>query len=81
MQAYMKSRCRTTACRRRVFRRVCKQVFADVELPSEADWQRQVLAIWRGAEFREERYAAIELAAGVAPTGFRRLMRCRCTRR
>lgn len=42
-------------------RALCKQVFADLAWTDGAAWQAEVLAIWRGAGFREERYAAIEL--------------------
>jgi 3-methyladenine DNA glycosylase AlkD len=46
-------------------RAVCKKVFEDYSADEQRDgdlWQRDVLAIWRGASHREERYAAIELA-------------------
>ena len=62
-------------------RAVFKQVFADVELPSAAVWQREALTIWRGAEFREERYAAINLAGLRRQPRSRRSTRSRCTRR
>lgn len=38
-----------------------KAVFAGIDWPDSAAWQRDVLTIWRGAAFREERYAAIAL--------------------
>ena len=66
MQAYMKSSTPYHGVPTPKLRVVCKQVFADVELPSAEAWRRQVLALWRGAAFREERYAAINL------TGLRR---------
>lgn len=62
MQAYMKSSMPYHGVPAPALRPVCKQIFADVELPSAAAWQREVLAIWRAAEYREERYAAIELS-------------------
>ena len=43
-------------------RSVCKRVFADHPLASCGEWQSEVLELWRGAKFREERYAAMELA-------------------
>jgi 3-methyladenine DNA glycosylase AlkD len=43
-------------------REIFRRVFAGVELPSAAAWRALVLHLWRGAEFREERYAALHLA-------------------
>ena len=62
MQAYMKSSMPYHGVPTPASRAVFKQVFADVDLPSADVWQREVLTIWRGAEFREERYAAINLS-------------------
>ena len=42
-------------------RAICKAVFAAHPVTGAAAWRRDVLAIWRGAKFREERYAAIGL--------------------
>ena len=42
-------------------RAICKRAFAAHPLEDAAAWRKDVLAIWRGARFREERYAAIEL--------------------
>ena len=47
----------------KTLRAVCKRVFAVRPLPAAAAWRRDVLVVWRGAKFREERYAAIELTA------------------
>ena len=62
MQAYMKSAMPYYGVSAPALRAVCKAVFADVEFATAAEWQAQVLEIWRGARFREERYAAIGLA-------------------
>jgi 3-methyladenine DNA glycosylase AlkD len=62
MQAYMKSSMPYHGVPIPILRAVCKQVLADLVLPSAEAWQARVLAIWRGAQFREERYAAIELS-------------------
>ena len=43
------------------WRAVCRAAFRDIAWPGAAAWRRQVLRIWRQAEFREERHAAIEL--------------------
>ncbi|MGA3048655.1 MAG: DNA alkylation repair protein [Terracidiphilus sp.] len=62
MQAYMKSTMPYHGVSTPLFRRVCKAAFADVEFATATEWQTQVLEIWRGAHFREERYAALYLA-------------------
>jgi 3-methyladenine DNA glycosylase AlkD len=51
MQAYMKSSMPYHGVPAPALRALCKRVFADVELPSAAAWQRQVLAIWRAPRF------------------------------
>jgi 3-methyladenine DNA glycosylase AlkD len=82
MQAYMKSTMPYHGVPAPALRVVCKRVFTDLELPSADTWQREALAIWRGARFREERYAAIELTAACAgPIASRRSTSSRCTRR
>ncbi|MFY9855246.1 MAG: DNA alkylation repair protein [Terracidiphilus sp.] len=62
MQAYMKSAMPYHGVSAPLLRKVCISVFADVQFASAADWQMQVLEIWRNARFREERYAALHLA-------------------
>jgi 3-methyladenine DNA glycosylase AlkD len=42
-------------------RAICRRVFAKHPVAGAAAWRRDVLAVWRGARFREERYAAIGL--------------------
>ncbi len=63
MAAYMKSVMPflgvTSVPRRNALRRV----FREHRLESAPEWRRAVLALWREAEYREERYAAIELAS------------------
>ncbi len=39
-----------------------REVFASYPFASAAAWREEVLALWRGAEVREERYAAIQLS-------------------
>ena len=69
MQAYAKSDLPFLGVTAVPLRRVCREVFAELDLPSSAAWRRAVLALWRGARYREERYCAIEL------TGVRRFDR------
>ena len=63
MQAYMKSEMPFHGVGAKPFRATCKRAFAKVALPDAETWRREVLALWRGARFREERYAAVELCA------------------
>jgi len=62
MQAYMKSTMPYRGVRMPELRAISKSVFAEHPLSSCDEWQAEVLALWRGAKFREERYAAMELA-------------------
>jgi len=62
MQAYMKSTMPYRGVRMPELRAISKSVFAEHPLASCDEWQAEVLALWRGAKFREERYAAMELA-------------------
>jgi 3-methyladenine DNA glycosylase AlkD len=54
-------------------RAALKPIFADLHWPDSAAWQRDVLTIWHGADFREERYAALELTGAKAAKRFQRL--------
>lgn len=62
MQSYMKSAQPFHGVGAPRLRAICKQVFAEHPVTEAGAWRRDVLAVWRGARFREERYAAIELA-------------------
>ena len=62
MQAYMKSVMPYHGVPTPQGRLIFKTVFADMPFTSAARWQAQVLALWRKARFREERYAALHLA-------------------
>ena len=44
------------------FRRACRDVFAGHPLASASEWRAVIQALWREDRFREERYAALELA-------------------
>jgi 3-methyladenine DNA glycosylase AlkD len=63
MQAYMKSAMPYHGIRMADLRAACKRVFDQHPPTSCEEWQAAVLELWRGAKFREERYAAMELAA------------------
>ncbi|MEU4831861.1 DNA alkylation repair protein [Streptosporangium sp. NPDC023615] len=65
MQAYMKSEMPFLGVQAAPRRAALRRVFAEYPVDAAYAWQEATLALWRGAEYREERYAAIEL------TGFR----------
>ncbi len=62
MQAYMKSAMPYLGVSAVPLRQVCRELFKDLTWNgASAIGRRTCSRIWRGAEFREERYAAIEL--------------------
>jgi len=61
MQSYMKSAMPYLGVPSPEMRRVARGLFATYLLPSAEEWRQDVLALWRGAQFREERYVALEL--------------------
>jgi 3-methyladenine DNA glycosylase AlkD len=61
MQAYMKSEMPYLGIQAVPFRKATKGVLAAHPLDSFKDWRDTALALWRGAGYREERYAVIEL--------------------
>jgi 3-methyladenine DNA glycosylase AlkD len=60
-QAYMKSAMPFHGVGAVPLRAICRRAFAAHPVTDAASWRKDVLAVWRGARFREERYAAIEL--------------------
>ncbi len=72
-QAYMKSAMPFLGVSAVPLRRVCKAVFGGLRYADAAAWHADVLAIWRAARFREERYAAIELTGIRAAAAFQRM--------
>lgn len=73
MQAYMKSAMPYLGVQTPPLRRVCRDVFAAHPLTSIEEWRETVLALWCGARYREERYAAIALTGDRRYQGFQRL--------
>lgn len=73
MQAYMKSAMPYLGVSAVPRRAVCREVFAGLSWKTSADWQADVLALWRGARFREERYAALDLSGVRAARAFQRI--------
>jgi len=62
MRAYMKSDMPFLGVQAAPRRAALRRVFAEHRLESAPEWRRAVLSLWREAEYREERYAAIELS-------------------
>lgn len=73
MQAYMKSAMPYLGVQTTPLRAICKECFAELEWADIDEWQGEVRAIWHGAEHREERYAAIELAKHKSARAFQTL--------
>jgi 3-methyladenine DNA glycosylase AlkD len=73
MQAYMKSAMPCLGVSAVPLRKLCKEVFSDLRYQTGNEWQADVLTLWRGARFREERYAAIELTGIRAARPFQRI--------
>lgn len=65
MQAYMKSAMPYLGIQTPDLRAICRRLFQAHPIESASAWRETCLQIWREAQFREERYAAIGL------TGFR----------
>jgi 3-methyladenine DNA glycosylase AlkD len=61
MQAYMKSSMPFYGVSTPALRKTCRLVFAAHSFSSFDAWQDAAVTLWRGARFREERHAAIEL--------------------
>ena len=61
MQAYMKSTMPYLGVPSAGVKAVCREVFASHRLGSFETWEATALTLWRDAEYREERYAAISL--------------------
>jgi 3-methyladenine DNA glycosylase AlkD len=61
MQAYMKSTMPYFGIPSAQVDAICKKVFAEHPFPSCREWSAAILEVWRGARYREERYAAIRL--------------------
>lgn len=63
MQAYMKSTMPFHGVAMPRVRAISRRVFDTANLATCDAWRDGILALWRGAKFREERYAALMLAA------------------
>jgi 3-methyladenine DNA glycosylase AlkD len=61
MQKYMKSRMPYSGVAAPEQKAIFRKVFAEHPISGFDRWQATVVGLWRGARFREERYAAIAL--------------------
>ena len=61
MQAYMKSTMPYRGVSAPEQKVIWRQIFPAHALSSRKEWERVALTLWRGASFREERYAAVAL--------------------
>jgi 3-methyladenine DNA glycosylase AlkD len=73
MQAYMKSAMPYLGVQSPQMRALCRAVFAQHSLASFDEWRDTVLALWRQARYREERYAAIALTGNRHYRAYQRL--------
>ena len=44
-----------------LMRKTCRSLFRELKFADAGAWRDEVLSLWRGAGYREERYAAVEL--------------------
>ena len=63
MQAYMKSTMPFYGIQAPGLRQLCDPLFADHTLTTAAAWRQTIAGLWDTATRREQRYAALELAA------------------
>ena len=73
MQAYMKSAMPYRGVGTTLLRQALRPLFKAHQLQSFEEWRDTVLALWRGARYREERYAAIGLCGHSAYRPFQTL--------
>jgi len=73
MQAYMKSQMPYLGISTVPLRKICKEAFQQFALDSFEEFRDTILALWRNAKFREERYAAIELSGHKSYSKFQTL--------
>ena len=63
MQAYMKSTMPYYGINSPQVKAICKKVFEEHPFRTCGEWRAAILELWRGAHYREERYAAIRLVS------------------
>ena len=73
MQAYMKSEMPYRGVQSVPLRQAVRPLFITHRLESFEEWRDTVLALWRQARYREERYAALELIGHSSSRAFESL--------
>ena len=63
MQRYMKSEMPYLGVQAPAMKKACRGVWTAHPVHSQQEWIEAMLTLWREAEYREERYAAINLAS------------------
>lgn len=71
MRAYMKSEMPYRGVQKPVRRKLFRPIFKNNPISEQSDWRGTVLELWRDAEYREERYAALDLAGANQYANFR----------
>ncbi len=73
VQAYLKSEMPCLGVQMPFLRVACREVFAEHPLDSLEAWRDTVLVLWREAEYRDERHAAINLTGEAAYRSYQTL--------
>ncbi|MXX66322.1 MAG: DNA alkylation repair protein [Chloroflexi bacterium] len=73
MRRYMKSEMPYRGIQTPLRRRLCRDVFQAHPIEDKRAWRESVLELWRKAEYREERYAALALLGAREYGSFRSL--------
>ncbi len=71
MRAYMKSEMPYRGVQKPQRRRIFRDLFQRHPIREKAPWREAVLDLWRNAAYREERYAALDLAGARQYSAFR----------
>lgn len=71
MRAYMKSEMPYRGVQKPARRKLLREVLKSTTLADKREWQDSVLELWRNAEYREERYMALDVAGAPKYRDFR----------
>ena len=71
MRAYMKSEMPFRGVQKPIRLKLLRSVFRSYPIQDQSEWRDTVLELWRDAEYREERYAALSLAGDRQYADFR----------
>ena len=69
MRAYMKSEMPYRGVQKPARSKICRAAFRRHPIADKDAWRDTVLDLWRNAAYREERYAALDLAGAKAVPG------------